>query len=644
MRDRADGFGILATRDGGYLVTGDTVLSSGMGVWNAFVIKTDAKGVVLWNKQFGCQSAAQGVLINTKRLSTQTSDGNYVVAGDIIDFYDADYVSKKEGWGDVLVTKLNTSGNVMWSTMVGDYSMDFPQKLWAAPDGGVILLAKLKKTGQTQEIADFDAVPEYSVVIKFDGNGKVQWSKKMNWAATDMEYLADGSYVALTIIETRLAAQQDAGADSAIDAIPTIIKLDGALNVLWAKSIEAPPMSYSTVTGTTRETAKITQTKIRMSGGDFRRVEQAPDGGFIAFGRFFSTAKYLSGDTDVDIKTLADPIPYVAVKVNAQGKYQWAKSVKTAFGSMEADLDTTKTSDNAFVLSRNVMRQEGGFSLEGMASTVELMKVDANFNPRWIRKIDIERDATGRDIQATSDGGVALTGRIVTNEKHMIMGSPEPYEETFLIKADTNGNVSGANVVTPITQAEVMDQSSYLIMQDMHVLSEDMTLPVNKNVKATVSNIKYLQRTIAPHAKTTVTPVCSTLNTGTPGTPSSPGQGGTAPQAFSYPQIKYDTVKEAKIETEKSRQINDELFPILQKVFNNQVKMTDNMSGLWLTYIFPHQATVADREAVQAEYVKLGYKVDEAVGGLLTVSKIGLSLRMTFSINNAMVGQLEVLF
>ncbi len=640
MRDRADGYGILPTKDGGYLLTGDTVWSAGMGMWNAFVVKTDAKGTALWSKQFDSQSAAQGVIAETKRLSTQTSDGNFVVAGDIIDFYDANYESKKEGWGDVLVTKLNASGKWMWSTMVGDYSIDFPQRLWAAPDGGVILLAKFKETGYGEDVADFDAVPEYSVIVKFDKNGKVQWSKKMNWAATDMEYLADGSFIALAALDTRVTEQPDLGTDLVTGTLPTVIRLDSKLNVLWAKSIETPPMEYSVPTGTTAADLKINKQKFRLSGGDFRSVEQTPDGGFIAFGRFFNGAQLLGGARDAVIKSLTDPIPYIAVKMNARGKYLWARTLKTAFGSYDSDIRATKTNDNEFVLSHNVARKAGSFKAGDAASNVELIKVDAEFSPRWIKKIDIERDTAGYDIQATRDGGVAMVGRIITNEEHMIMGSLEPWEETFLIKTDANGNVSGAKVVADFTQATVEDQSSYLISQNMSAGTEDMQLPINKNVKPVLSNIKNTQRTIVAYAKTKVTPVCSTLNAGS-STPPSTGEG-AEPQVKTYPQINFDNAKEAKIETEKSRQIHAELLPVLQKIFG-KVKMTDNTSGLWLTYYFPRQATVADREAVQKEYVKLGYKVDEAEGGRLYVSKIGLSLRMTFSVNNSMVGKLEVM-
>ncbi|HAI98795.1 TPA: hypothetical protein DCL30_04665 [Candidatus Peribacteria bacterium] len=631
MRDRAEGYGVLSLKDGGYLLTGDTTYSSGMGVWNAFVVRTDAKGAALWSRQFGSMSAAQGVLTETKRLSVETSDGNLVVAGDIIDFYDAAYEDRKEGWGDVMVTKLDGDGNRIWSTMVGDYSMDFPQRMWAASDGGVILLAKLKEMGHGSDIADFDAVPGYSAVIKFDGKGKVQWSRKMDWVATDMEALADGGFIAVADV---------AAADVPMGKLPAIIRLDNTAKVLWSKSIETTPMEIPSVTGTTSDDLKIGMKQFRLSGGDFRSVKQAPDGGFIAFGRYFNAAQFIGGGASV--QSLIDAIPTVAVKVNAQGKYQWARSVKTTGGTLDTDLHVAKTNDGGFVIARNVMRKAG--SLKDMVSTVELVKVNANADPQWGKKIDIERNTAGYDIRPARDGGVVVSGRVVTTEQHMIMGSLEPYEEALLVKADINGNVSGAGVVTDGAQAIAGDVSSYLIMQNMTVRTEDLKLPINKSVGSDVSDIEDKQRTIVAYAHASVKPVCSSLKAGGSGAPSAAAGQDAQPQAKGWPQISFESAAEAKIETEKSRTIHAELLPILKKVYADQVKMIDNTSGLWLTYSFPRQATVADREAVQKAYEKLGYKVDESEGGHLTVSKVGLSLRMTFSINNAMKGKLEVMW
>ena len=60
--------------------------------------------------------------------------------------------------------------------MLGDHSIDRPRQIWALPEGGVMLLARFLKTGYGSEITD--GVPEYSVFIKIDKNGKAQTSQK----------------------------------------------------------------------------------------------------------------------------------------------------------------------------------------------------------------------------------------------------------------------------------------------------------------------------------------------------------------------------------------------------------------------------------------------------------------------------------
>lgn len=53
---------------------------------------------------------------------------------------------------------------------------------------------------------------------------------------------------------------------------------------------------------------------------------------------------------------------------------------------------------------------------------------------------------------------------------------------------------------------------------------------------------------------------------------------------------------------------------------------------MWLTYIFSRATTREDVEVIQRAYEDLGYKVDESEEGRLYVSKISLTLYMTFSI------------
>lgn len=288
LRDLTQGFGVMPTKDGGYLLSGDTIWSAGMAIPNPFVIKTDAKGNALWSQQFSSQSLALGLMSSRHigRLAAETTDGNIVVAQDILDFIDAKYEIAKELYGDILITKLDPKGNRLWSTMIGDWSIDRPQKIWATPDGGVLLLGLFMKTGYGPE-ADTEAVPKYSVLGKIDKDGKVQWTKKLSWATVDMQYLADGSFIALADINILLPEQQKGslGQEAVMTDLPTIIRLDSNLNTLWAKSIESIPMVYNNLdvssTGTTPG-----KTVLRMTAGDFNSVQLTPDGGFVAFGRY----------------------------------------------------------------------------------------------------------------------------------------------------------------------------------------------------------------------------------------------------------------------------------------------------------------------------------------------------------------------
>ena len=100
------------------------------------------------------------------RLTTETTDGNIVMTNDMLDFVDAKYEQTRELYGDILVTKLTPRGNLLWSIMLGDYSEDRPEKIWALPNGEVMILGRFLKTGYGNNIADSDTVPRYSAFIK----------------------------------------------------------------------------------------------------------------------------------------------------------------------------------------------------------------------------------------------------------------------------------------------------------------------------------------------------------------------------------------------------------------------------------------------------------------------------------------------
>lgn len=695
LLDLTDGFGVLPAKDGGYFLTGDTIPGAGMAAPRPFIIKTDAKGSPAWSREFSSQSLALGLMSSRRigRLVTETTDGNVVTAIDALDFVDENL---KEYYGDVLVTKLNKSGTQLWSVMLGDYSTDRPRKIWALPDGGILLLARFRQTGRG-DATDEDVELNYNVLIKIDKNGKVQSAKKMSWNATDAQYLADGGFIVLANINVVEPPQPATimGPEVTPQALPTMIKLDAGLNVVWAKSLEMIPMELNSPTSYASTSSSFTMgiTKVRMPGGDFRAVQPTPDGGFIAFG--FGDLDLANSLITNSSKASAsyDLRALIAAKVDAAGNYQWTKklTVNLVSSTTSNDFQVARTADGQFVIMQDVILDSAGIDAkyheaaqkrratldkcaalksdcnneesmppevkpfakaedeamavwaDALAANIELVKTDADFNPRWVKQIGVERNLSGYGIAPTADNGVAVSASLLTTKRHMVMLNMEPYKEAALIKVDANGGVGGCVNVVDHPQAEVVDESQYLISRNMKVGAiADLKLNINKKVKENVSAIKDTARDICRYQKNNVTPSCSYLTSAAVAPPPA-GQPAEPPAVATWALINFENAKEGKIESERNQKVHDELLPILNQVFNNQVKMTDSMNSMWLAYAFPRLVTRADVEAVQKKYEALGYKIDESEGGRLFVSKIGVTLHMTFSIQNPMAGKLEVL-
>lgn len=90
------GFSVEQTRDGGYIVVGNTWLVGRMGQSRIYLLKTDGKGGKVWVKTFGGEGPAYGHSV------CRTTDGGYIVAGKTEDMDGGDddiYLIKTYGDG-----------------------------------------------------------------------------------------------------------------------------------------------------------------------------------------------------------------------------------------------------------------------------------------------------------------------------------------------------------------------------------------------------------------------------------------------------------------------------------------------------------------------------------------------------------------
>ena len=127
------GNSLKQTTDGGFIIAGSTN-SYGRGNADAYVIKTDALGNVMWSKTFG------GANDDEFKSVIQTSDGGYALTG-----YTKSYLDPT--FGDLWAFKLNASGDSTWCKFYGGAKEDIGHCILEHPNGDFFI------SGAKQSIA-----------------------------------------------------------------------------------------------------------------------------------------------------------------------------------------------------------------------------------------------------------------------------------------------------------------------------------------------------------------------------------------------------------------------------------------------------------------------------------------------------------
>lgn len=202
----------FATIEGGFLLAGTSFSNQALdkkqrskGSSDIWVIKIDENGEEEWQQTIGTKYKEEAKSI------TQTSDLGFVVVGN------TNLNKNGIGDGDVLVTKLNDKGKLLYQLVLGGDRYDAIEKVIATKDGGCLLglytqsgifTGKQKpdiKSEEVQIATSDETTPGDQGIIKFytkqstnygdgdywlvklDRNGKVEWEK--TWGGTEDDHL-----------------------------------------------------------------------------------------------------------------------------------------------------------------------------------------------------------------------------------------------------------------------------------------------------------------------------------------------------------------------------------------------------------------------------------------------------------------------
>jgi hypothetical protein len=144
--------------DGGFLIGGFTQAV----VWNAYVIRTDPLGNVLWQRTYGGDWGDEAY---DMRL---TADGGFVLTGA--------FISNTETDTDVGLVKADAAGNVEWERVYGGNDADWGQQVCPTRDGGYLVAGHTGSYG----MGSWDGY-----VLRTDPNGALLWTQTFGGANDD---------------------------------------------------------------------------------------------------------------------------------------------------------------------------------------------------------------------------------------------------------------------------------------------------------------------------------------------------------------------------------------------------------------------------------------------------------------------------
>jgi len=350
---------IQQTYDHGYIIAGNTY-SFGQGVWDAYLIKTDSTGSILWTKTFG------DVYENYIYAVTQAVDSGIVAVG-----YTQNIGTNSR---DIYLIKTNASGTLLWSKIIGWNGNDEGHSVKQTSDGGYIICGLANENGGVG-----------ACLVKTDNNGDVTWAKKYDDITSNgyvefgssAEQTSDGGYIMAGQSENSFCA---GGSDMYLtktDANGNIVwnKLYGGIDHDFAYSVKQTMdggyimAGYTLSYGAGNEDVSLVKTDsfgdtlwCKTYGGSLRdysySVSQTTDGGYILSGY---TETFGAGGND-----------FYLIKVNAGGNLQWTKT----FGgnSDERAFDVRQTSDVGYI----VAGLTDGFGLN--ATSFYVVKTDSMGN------------------------------------------------------------------------------------------------------------------------------------------------------------------------------------------------------------------------------------------------------------------------
>jgi len=167
-----EGREIIKTQDGNFVIVGST--NSNLSSQDAFLMKIDLTGAVIWIKYYGGNAVEFGNSVQ------ECPDGGLILTGQTFSYGQG---------GDAFLVRTNANGDTLWTKHFGGALADEGVSVIANNDNTFALAIRDSCNGKDVDIR----------IIKTDGTGAITWSKLYSGAQKDtpkkLRATNDGGYI-----------------------------------------------------------------------------------------------------------------------------------------------------------------------------------------------------------------------------------------------------------------------------------------------------------------------------------------------------------------------------------------------------------------------------------------------------------------
>lgn len=233
---------INQTSDGGFILGGTSNSdisgekndsSRGLSPSNDYwVIKTDAFGIIEWQKTIGGDGSDELACIK------QTSDNGYILVGTSTSDANYDKTENSRGLYDYWIVRLDSSGLIEWQKTYGGSQEDYAQDVLASTDNGYYVGGFSYSGISGDKVETLRGVTDFWI-LKLDFFGAIVWQKTIGGSGADFLYsmleCSDNSVLLSGSSESSISGDKTEDSRGLSDM--WLVKLNQSGSMIWQKTI-----------------------------------------------------------------------------------------------------------------------------------------------------------------------------------------------------------------------------------------------------------------------------------------------------------------------------------------------------------------------------------------------------------------------